>query len=156
MEVLFVVKDTIVSNPIFGPVMGARFPIEVSRNNSRDDLLKVLNEGSDKLTKGFSIAIFPQATRRDIFIPSEFNSLGIKLASRNSVDVIPIALRTDFWRNGKLVKDLGPLNRKAPVMITFGKPVTIVGNGKAEHTEIVRFIESHLTDWGCKVQADTK
>lgn len=148
MEHVFVVKDSLVSNPVFGPVIGARSPIEVSRKNSRDDLMKVLNEGSEKLGKGLSIVIFPQSTRRDVFRSEEFNTLGEKLASRNKVELIPIALKTDFWKNGKLVKDLGPLNRKATVMFRFGEPLSISGSGKEEHSKIIGFISASLNEWG--------
>jgi len=150
-DVTFVVKDTLVEHPLFGPVMRSRDPVTVARKNSREDLVKVMTEGSEILGRGRSIVIFPQSTRRDIFNPAEFNTLGIKLALRNNATVIPIALRTDFWKNGKLVKDLGPLDRKAPVMIKFGEPINVSGSGKQEHNDIVRFISSCLDKWGSPV-----
>lgn len=151
IDVTFVVKDSLVSHPLFGPVMRSREPIVVSRKNSREDLLKVINEGSDLLDRGESIVIFPQSTRRENFDPASFNTLGIKLAARTNATVIPVALRTDFWKNGKIIKDLGPLNREAPVMLSFGEPFSIEGNGKEEQKRIIGFIAANLREWGCEV-----
>lgn len=151
-DVTFVVKESLVSHPVFGPVMRSRNPVVVARKNSREDLQKVMTEGSAILAGGRSIVIFPQSTRRDYFSQSEFNTLGVKLASRNNVTVIPIALRTDFWKNGKLIKDLGPLDRSAPVIIKFGAPMTITGTGKEEHHKIIDFISTNLAEWGCVVK----
>lgn len=155
MDVTFVVKDSLVKHRLFGPVMRSRDPIVVSRKNSREDLQKVLDQGSEILKGGRSVIIFPQATRREIFDRSAFNTLGVKLAARNNVMVIPVALRTDFWKNGKIIKDLGPLDRSAPVMFRFGEPFRIEGNSKKEHLAIIDFITSNLKEWGCVVRDES-
>lgn len=155
MDVTFVVKDSLVKHPVFGPVMRSRDPIVVSRKNSREDLQKVLDQGSEILKAGRSVVIFPQATRQEVFDRNVFNTLGVKLAARNDTRVIPVALRTDFWKNGKVIKDLGPLDRSAPVIFRFGKPMQIEGNGKKEHLEIIDFITSYLKAWGCKVKGES-
>lgn len=149
-EVTFVVKDTLTTNPIFGPVMRARNPIAVTRKDTRKDLLTVMNEGQKKLSEGTSVIIFPQSTRTEKFIPEEFNSLGVKLAAKAGVKVMPMAIKTDFWGNGKLVKDLGTLHRKEPVHIKFGAPMEVKGSGKEEHNAIVQFIAEHLAMWNAQ------
>ena len=147
MEVTFVVKDSLINFPVFGPVMRARNPIVVSRTNSREDLALVINQGKKFLEKGTSIIIFPQKTRRIEFIPEEFNSLGVKLAGRAGVQVIPIAIKTDFWGNGKFIKELGPIYPDKTIYMTFEKPMHIQGTGKEEHQKIVDFISSKLKGW---------
>ena len=147
MEVTFVVKDSLINFPVFGPVMRARNPIVVSRTNSREDLALVMNQGKKLLEKGTSIIIFPQKTRRIEFIPNEFNSLGTKLAGRAGVQVIPIAIKTDFWGNGKFIKELGPIYPEKTIYMTFEKPMHIQGTGKEEHQKIVDFISSKLKGW---------
>jgi 1-acyl-sn-glycerol-3-phosphate acyltransferase len=127
--------------------MRARNPIAVSRANSREDLLKVINEGVEKLKNGISVIIFPQSTRTMEFNPKKFNSLGVKLASKANVDVVPIAIKTDFWGNGKYVKDFGKIDRSKKIHIKFGEKITIEGNGKKEHNQIVEFISENLKKW---------
>lgn len=146
-EVAFVVKDSLTTDKLFGPIMRARNPIAVGRTDSRKDFMTVLTEGQQKLKDGTSIIIFPQSTRRNNFIPEEFNSLGVKLAQKAGVKVVPMAIKTDFWENGKLVKDLGINRRKKPIYIKFGEPMEIKGTGKEEHQLIVEFIKKNMDEW---------
>jgi 1-acyl-sn-glycerol-3-phosphate acyltransferase len=146
-EVTFVVKDTLITNKVFGPVMRSRNPIAVGRKDSRKDLLTVMNEGQQKLKEGSSIIIFPQHTRTVDFKVDEFNSLGVKLAQKAGVKIVPMAIKTDFWENGKIIKDLGNRNRKKPIFIKFGEPLEINGTGKEEHQYVVDFIKNNLDKW---------
>jgi 1-acyl-sn-glycerol-3-phosphate acyltransferase len=148
MDVTFVVKDSLVRSFAFGPVMRSRDPIVVSRHNSREDLVNVLCKGQAILAGGRSIVIFPQSTRRIEFRPDEFNSLGVKLASKAGVRVVPFALKTDFWLNGRIIKDLGPLDqRNRDIYFRFGTPMDVKGSGREENREIIRFILGNLEDW---------
>lgn len=146
-EVTFVVKESLVNHPLFGDVMRSRNPIVVGRSDPRKDLEAVMNGGMELLKKGISIIIFPQSTRSLEFKPEEFNSIGVKLAKKAGLQVVPIAIRTDYWGNGKLVKELGPLDRHKPIHIKFGEPFSIRGNGREENQKIIDFIKSSLKDW---------
>jgi len=146
-ELTFVVKESLVKHPLFGDVMRSRNPIVVGRTDPRKDLEAVMNGGVDLLKNGISIVIFPQSTRSVEFKPEEFNSLGVKLAKKAGVDVVPIALKTDFWGNGKLIKEAGPLDRHKPIHIKFGEPIKISGNGKVDNQKIIDFIQSSLEEW---------
>jgi 1-acyl-sn-glycerol-3-phosphate acyltransferase len=145
--VTFVVKKSLTTMPLFGPIMRSRDPVTVGRENPREDMQAVLSGGVERLGRGVSVILFPQSTRQVDFDPDQFNSLGVKLARRAGVKVLPAAIKTDFWRNGRLVKDLGPLDRSQPIHIRFGEPLAVEGTGKAEHQEIVRFIRENLAAW---------
>ena len=147
MNVTYVVKDSLVKHPFFGPIMRAQNPIVVSRQDSRADLQIVMKKGQELLSNGVSIIVFPQNTRTVEFVPKEFNTLGVKLASKAKVQVVPIAIKTDFWGNGKYLKDLGPINRSKPIHMAFGEPLSINGLGKEENKLIIEFISSHLEEW---------
>ena len=147
MEFNFVVKHSLANHPVFGPVMMSRSPITVMRTNPREDLQKVMQEGVKLLDSGSSIAIFPQSTRTVDFIPEEFNSLGVKLAKKAGVQVLPIAIKTDFWMTGKILKDLGPIDRNKEIFMSFGEPLDIEGTGKEEHKKIVEFIGNNISSW---------
>jgi 1-acyl-sn-glycerol-3-phosphate acyltransferase len=151
-RVTFVVKQSLVEYPVFGHVMRSRDPITVGRTNPRDDLKAVLEGGVERLGKGMSVIIFPQTTRTAQFDPGEFNSIGIKLAKRADVPVVPLALKTDAWGNGKLIKEFGRIDPSRPAHLLFGAPLRIRGRGGEEHEEIVRFITSKLKEWGGSVK----
>jgi 1-acyl-sn-glycerol-3-phosphate acyltransferase len=146
-ELTFVVKESLVKHPLFGDVMRSRNPIVVGRTDPRKDLEAVMNGGADLLHKGVSIVIFPQSTRSIDFKPEDFNSLGVKLAKKAGVDVVPIALKTDFWGNGKMIKELGPLDHNKHIHIKFGEPMKISGNGREDNQRIIDFIKSSLEEW---------
>ena len=146
----FVVKKSLVSTPVFGPIMRSRDPIVVGRINPREDLKAVLNEGAKKIEQGISIFIFPQSTRSAVFNPEEFNSLGIKLALKAGVPVVPVALKTDAWGTGKLIKDFGPVDKNKKVFFAFGEPMKIKDRGDEEHQKVIDFIQNNLAKWSAQ------
>ncbi|MCL5035185.1 MAG: 1-acyl-sn-glycerol-3-phosphate acyltransferase [Bacteroidetes bacterium] len=150
-EATFVVKESLVRHPFFGAIMRSRNPIVLGRENSREDLMVVLSKGQELLSAGTSVIIFPQSTRMVKFVPEKFNSLGVKLAANAKVQVIPVAIKTDFWGMGKYLKDLGPIRRDRPIHIAFGEPMTISGTGKQENARIIDFVISHLREWGGEI-----
>lgn len=146
-ELTFVVKESLVKHPLFKDVMLSRNPIVVGRSDPRRDLEAVMNGGAELLAKGTSIVIFPQSTRNLEFRPEEFNSLGVKLAKKAGVPVVPVALKTDFWGNGRYIKELGPLDHTKTIHFKFGEPFMVTGNGKEENGKIISFIQASLEEW---------
>ena len=146
-DTTFVVKQSLVEYPIFRHVMRSRDPITVGRENPREDLKAVLEGGTTRLKAGKSIIIFPQTTRTLLFDPEVFNTIGIKLAKKAGVPVVPIALKTDAWGNGKYLKDYGMIVPSKRVHFAFGKPLMVKDRGAEEHNEIIRFIRGKLEEW---------
>ncbi len=145
--VTFVVKKSLVNTPVFGPIMQTRGPLVVGRTNPREDLKAVITEGTKIIGQGASIVIFPQSTRSIFFKPEEFNSLGIKLALKTGAPVVPLALKTDAWGAGKIIKDLGPVDRNKKVFFAFGRPLEVKGRGAEEHRQVIAFIQNRLAIW---------
>lgn len=146
-EVTFVVKESLVKHPLFGDVMRSRNPIVVGRTDPRKDFEAVMTGGAELLAKGVSIIIFPQSTRSVEFKPEEFNSLGVKLAKKAGAEVVPVAIKTDFWGNGKWIKELGPIDSKKPIHIKFGEPFQVTGKGKDDNQRVIDFIQSSMKEW---------
>ena len=146
-DVTFVVKKSLLNYPCLGPVLASRDPLALGRSNPREDLAVVLEGGAKHLSAGRSIIIFSQGSRKPEVHPEDFNSLGVKLARKAKVPVIPVALKTDAWGEGSLIKDMGKITPTLPVHVRFGAPVEIKGPGKEEHTEIVNFIKSSFDEW---------
>lgn len=140
-------KQSLVEYPVFRHIMRSRDPITVGRSNPRDDLKAVLEGGAEKLKAGSSIIIFPQTTRTPVFDPASFNTIGTKLAKKAGVPVVPFALKTDAWGNGKYLKDYGRIIPSRPVHFAFGKPLIIQDRGAEEHAAIIAFISGKLKEW---------
>jgi 1-acyl-sn-glycerol-3-phosphate acyltransferase len=146
-DTTFVVKQSLVEYPVFKHVMRSRDPVTVTRTNPREDLRAVLEGGEQRLKAGISIVVFPQTTRSPVFDPTDFNSIGVKLAKKAGAPIIPIALKTDAWGNGRYLKDFGRIRPSSKVHFAFGEPRWVRDRGREEHEEIVRFISAKLTEW---------
>jgi 1-acyl-sn-glycerol-3-phosphate acyltransferase len=144
---MFVVKKSLIEYPVFRQIMWALDPVVVGRENPREDLTEVLKKGTEKLQNGLSMIIFPQKTRALRFEPDQFNTIGIKLARRAGVPVVPVALKTDFWGQGKKFKDFGGIFPEKTVHIQFGAPIVLKGKGQEEHEQVVKFIGEHYSKW---------
>lgn len=146
-RVTFVVKQSLVEYPLFKHVMRSRNPVLVNRTNAREDLKAVLSQGVERLHSGVSVVVFPQTTRTTEFDPQQFNSIGLKLAQKAGVPVIPLALKTDAWGNGQRLKDFGRIEPQRTIHFNFGAPIPAVGLGKHTLTQIIEFIQHHLERW---------
>jgi 1-acyl-sn-glycerol-3-phosphate acyltransferase len=151
-RVTFVIKEELRHYPVIKHIFIALKLIAVSRQNPRDDLKVVLREGSKFISDGGSIIIFPQATRSVEFDVEGFNTLGIKLAARNGVPVVPVAIKTDFQRNGKWIKDMGPIDPRKTLYFKFGEPLTVEGKGRQTHQQVIEFIAENLLAWGGSIK----
>ena len=154
-DVTFVVKESLVNYPHFGWVLRARDPVVVKRQNPREDLAVVLKEGAARLASGRSIIIFPQSTRSPVLDLKLFNSIGVKLARNAQVPVVPVALKSDAWGCGRILKDFGPIYPQIPVHFKFGAPIIFNDTGKEAHQQVVNFISSHLDIWANALPAGT-
>ena len=146
-RVTFIVKQSLLEYPVFRHVMRSRDPIAVSRTNPRADLKAVLEGGMERLAKGISIIVFPQTTRTHTLDPAQFSSIGVKLAQKAGVPVVPLALRTDAWGNGKRLKDFGRVDPALPVHFAFGEPIEVQTRRSEEHQQVIRFISGKLEEW---------
>lgn len=147
LDVTFVVKKSLLEYPLFGHIMRSRNPVAVGRDNPREDLKTMMTDGGDRLASGISVIVFPQTTRATDFDASTFNSIGTKLASRNSVPVVPIALRTDAWGNGKRLKDFGRIDPGKTVHFEFGQPIDSSLPGGEVQSKVLGFIETKLGEF---------
>ncbi|MAI70119.1 MAG: 1-acyl-sn-glycerol-3-phosphate acyltransferase [Rhodopirellula sp.] len=146
-DVTFVVKQSLMDYPVFRHVVRARDPIAVTRENPREDFKTVMQAGLERLQKGASIVVFPQTTRSLTFDSAQFNSIGLKLATRAKVPMVPIALKTDAWGNGKWLKDIGRIDPTKWVHFEFGRPILIEGRGTLQQKEATDFIQAKLSAW---------
>ncbi len=146
-KVTFIVKDILMDYPVFKHILRSRHPIVVSRVNARQDLKTVIQEGTQRLLRGISVIVFPQRTRTRFFDPRKFNSIGVKLAGRANVPVVPLALLTDAWGNGRFIKEFGKIHISRKVHFAFGNPLWVEGRGTEVHQKTIEYINRNLNQW---------
>ncbi|KAA3662383.1 MAG: 1-acyl-sn-glycerol-3-phosphate acyltransferase [Chloroflexi bacterium] len=147
----FVVKESLLRYPVFGPLLASQNPIPLGRSDPRADLKLLMDEGCERLTKGISVLVFPQGTRTNSIDPQSFNTIGVKLARKAGVNILPIAVKTDYWQNGERFRDFGPINRDQPIYIAFGEPILVSKNSRQAHQQALDFISGYLTHWQNKI-----
>ncbi|OQY33939.1 MAG: hypothetical protein B6241_06390 [Spirochaetaceae bacterium 4572_59] len=150
-----VMKDSLYKSWFFGPIAEATKSIAVSRQNLRADIDVIMKDGVKYLSKGRSIVLFPEGTRKDYFCRKEFNSLGEKLAVRAGVKIVPVAVKTDFLEAGKVNSYLGPIIPERTIKISIGEPVAVEGRGRKEHEQVLDFIETKMKEWGVPVKENS-
>ncbi len=143
----FVIKESLLNYPVFKHLMRSRNPVAVTRTNPRLDLKTVMGQGMERLEQGISVVVFPQTTRGTDFDPQQFSTIGVKLAKKAGVPVLPLALKTDAWTNGRWIKDLGRIQPQRKVYFSFDAPLTVQGKGREEHQKVINFINSKLQEW---------
>ena len=147
-DATFVVKSSLYNYPIFHYILRSREAIAVARQNPREDLKVVLEKGGEALAKGRSVIVFPQSTRYAVFDPAHFNSIAIKLARKADVPVVPVALYTAAWSEGRIFSDFGFIHPEIPIRFRFGEALHVSGTGKTEHAATMQFIMDTLKEWG--------
>lgn len=133
--------------------MRSRDPIVVGRVDPRADLEAVLEGGAKILAKGRSVVVFPQGTRSEAFDAARFNSIGAKLAARAGVSILPLAVKTDYWGNGRILHGFGPVHRDRHILVRFGAPIAVEGRARKAHAETIAFIEENLREWGAPLES---
>jgi len=143
----YVIKASLLNYPIFGPLLASQNPIPVGRADPRSDLKLMLEEGAARIEADKSVLVFPQGTRTNNIDPDSFNTIGVKLARKAGVSILPIAVKTNYWQNGKKLRDFGPIDRSQPIHIAFGPPISVGKNTREAHHAALEFIHSHLMRW---------
>ncbi|MBN1780108.1 1-acyl-sn-glycerol-3-phosphate acyltransferase [bacterium] len=143
----FVVKQSLLDYPVFGHIMQYCDPIAVTRTQPRQDLIAVIEGGIERLGKGISIVVFPQTTRTVTFDTDQFSSIGAKLAQKADAPIVPLALCSAAWKNGKRLKDFGGIDPSLTVRFAFGPPIPVQSRGSDEHQKVIEYIRKNLTVW---------
>ena len=150
-DVTYVVKESLFRYPVLGHMIKAIRPVAVRRTDPRRDLKDVLTEGVRRLQEGMSMIVFPQATRTEVFDMNRFNSLGVKLASRAGVPLVPVAVKTDYLVKGRILKDFGLVDPSKTIHLRFGPPIAEFPSPAAQHRQTMDFIADSLEEWGARV-----
>jgi 1-acyl-sn-glycerol-3-phosphate acyltransferase len=148
LPVTFVVKQSLIDYPVFKHIMRARHPIAVTQTDPRHDLKTMLLEGAHRIENGMSVVVFPEGRRSPVFDAARFNTIGVKLAHRAGVPIIPLALYTNAWALGRgRLNDFGRIYPNEKVRFAFGAPIKVNGRGTDENRVLIEYITEHLETW---------
>jgi 1-acyl-sn-glycerol-3-phosphate acyltransferase len=137
---VWIIKRELVWLPIIGWVLAGLKSIAIDRKNGRSAREQILEQGKDRLARGYSIVIFPEGTR---VAPGERRKYGLGgalLATGANAQVLPIAHNAgECWRRNAFLKHPGHITMSiGPVIYTAGKDATQVTR------EVEEWIEAEM------------
>lgn len=117
----WVSKQEVFRMPYIGPLLIAHGDIPIKRGRATESMKKVINDGKMWISRGASIAIFPEGTRSKTGEIQRFKGGAFALAKEAGVEILPVVLdgttkifkpKSIFfnWRNVLTIKVLPPIS----------------------------------------------
>lgn len=133
---VWVLKRELLRIPFFGWGLAMMNPIAIDRSAGRKALKQMLEQGRDRLARGFWIVMFPEGTRIAPGQRGQYFVGGAWLATQTGAPVVPVAHNAGtIWPKGAFLK------RPGTIVVSFG-PVIDPAGRKAE--ELNRQVEAWI------------
>jgi len=124
---VWVLRKSLLWVPFFGWGLAMMSPIAIDRSAGIQALKQTLEQGGDRLRKGFWIIIFPEGTRLRPGERGRYHVGGAWLAVQTGVPVVPIAHNAGLlWGKNAFLK------RPGRVTVSIGEPIDPAGSKPEE------------------------
>ena len=119
---VWVLKKELLRVPFFGWGLAMTSPIAIDRSSGKAALKQIVEQGKDRLKKGFWIVIFPEGTRIAPGQKGKYRIGGAWLATHTNVPVVPVAHNAgEYWGKNALIKLPGTIT------VSIGPPIDPTG-----------------------------
>lgn len=109
-DLTFVYKKELHWVPFFGWGIASAQMISIDRSKGRDAFEQVVEQGTDRLGRGWWIVIFPEGTRTPPGSTKRYKTGGARLAVRTGALAIPIAVNSgELWPRKAFLKKPGTI-----------------------------------------------
>jgi 1-acyl-sn-glycerol-3-phosphate acyltransferase len=149
---VWVLKKELLRVPFFGWGLAMTSPIAIDRTAGRQALKQTLDQGRDRLAKGFWVVIFPEGTRVAPGQRRKYQIGGAWLAAHTGVQVVPVAQNAgEFWGRSLFQKSPGTIT------VSIGEPIDSTGLKADElNCRVEQWIEEEMQRIGhCGAQQCT-
>jgi 1-acyl-sn-glycerol-3-phosphate acyltransferase len=127
----FVAKIEILKMPLIRSWMKQMNCVFLDRSNLRQSL-RVMNDATEYLKKGYSMVIFPEGTRSKGKTMGEFKAGSLRIAIKANVPIVPVTINGSY----KLMEENGFVIKSAEVEVVISKPIETAGLSKEETNEL--------------------
>lgn len=146
---VWVVKRELLWIPFFGWGLAMLAPIAIDRGAGPRALRQMLEQGTDRLARGYCIVIFPEGTRVAPGERGEYQPGGAWLAAKTATRVVPVAHNSgEYWRRNAFVKYPGTIT------VSIGPALESRGLSPEElNARVEAWIESEMQRIGTPARA---
>lgn len=131
---VWVLKKELMRIPFFGWAMRLLGVIAIDRGKRRQSMARVIEQGSARIERGFSVVMFPEGHRFAPHAPLKFKHGAARLACALGVPMLPVAHNAgQFWPRR------GPM-RAGEIQVWIGNPIPATGKP-------VREINAQAESW---------
>ncbi len=148
-----VAKESLSHLPLLGRAAAHMGMVGIGRKSPREDLVKLLTVGEERIRQGGSFLIFPQGTRQEVFSRKVFSSIGAKLAERAGCPIVPLVVdtrcqltRKEGWLKN-IFKDFGPVDTSKDIRCCCG-PVIASAKARVMQEQAFDWMATQLEAWG--------
>jgi 1-acyl-sn-glycerol-3-phosphate acyltransferase len=137
---VWVVKRDLLWLPFFGWGLAMLSPIAIDRGSGTRALRQMLEQGRERLARGFCIVIFPEGTRVAPGERGEYQLGGAWLAARTGTPVVPVAHNSgEVWGRNAFLKYPGTIT------VSIGAPIETRGlAADALNAQVEGWIEAEM------------
>jgi 1-acyl-sn-glycerol-3-phosphate acyltransferase len=137
---VWVMKRELLWIPFFGWGLAMLSPIAIDRGAGARALRQTLDQGRERLKRGFSIMIFPEGTRIAPGTRGTYHAGGAWLAVQTGALVLPVAHNAgECWRRNAFLKYPGLIT------VSIGAPIAPQGlSAAALNDQVENWIESEM------------
>jgi 1-acyl-sn-glycerol-3-phosphate acyltransferase len=128
---VWVVKRELLWIPFFGWGLAMLSPVAIDRKAGRRALAQLLEQGRERLDRGFSNVIFPEGTRIAPGARGEYHTGGAWLALNTGAPIVPVAHNAgSFWPRNAFIKRPGTITVSigAAIRAHAVKPAALMHN----------------------------
>jgi 1-acyl-sn-glycerol-3-phosphate acyltransferase len=105
---VWLIKRELLWIPFFGWGLAMLSPIAIDRGSGMKALRQLVEQGKDRLNRGFWVVVFPEGTRTAPGQRGRYQTGGALLAAKAGVPVVPVALNAgEVWPRNAFVKHPG-------------------------------------------------
>ena len=129
----WVLKQELLWLPVFGWSLALLKPIVINRGDKLNAIKKVIKQGSERLSQGISVVVFPEGTRQTYKHLGDYQNGAAAIAKKSGHDIIPVYHNAGkFWPKGSFIKKPGVIT------VIIGKPISSSFLTSSELTKEVR------------------
>jgi 1-acyl-sn-glycerol-3-phosphate acyltransferase len=130
--------------PFFGWGLALTSPIAIDRSKGKQAMKQLLEQGKDRLDKGFCVVIFPEGTRIPFGVRGKYKIGGAMLGESTGVPVVPVAHNAGkYWGRNAFRKYPGT------IVMSIGQPIDPEGLKVEEiNRRVEDWIEGEMTRLG--------